>query len=63
MPEPDVLVLVWCIADNDDDCELEFEPFADTAYRCKFTGKWEPFTYEGRKIHITHWMPLPEPPK
>ena len=28
-------------------------------------GMWNTFNdwYEGQEIHVTHWMPLPEPPK
>ena len=32
----------------------------------KLDGKWEIFSYRGGEIlndEVTHWMPLPEPPK
>jgi len=35
------------------DC-ADFDPFAK---------KWTPSLYWGKGMNVTHWMPLPEPPK
>lgn len=38
----------------------EGKPFVTTRFFCN--GKFEPFQYLHER-YITHWMPLPEPPK
>ena len=30
---------------------------------CDYYNKLDFYEEEGRPIHITHWMPLPEPPR
>jgi len=40
-----------------------FNPYCENPY---IDGCWNTFNdwYEGQEyIHVTHWMPLPEPPK
>lgn len=31
--------------------------------RCKFWRQYPRFEFNGREVKVTHWMPLPEPPK
>ncbi len=47
--------------------EKEWEIFTDVAgsHGDYIDGFWDTFNdwNEGQEIHITHWMPLPQPPK
>lgn len=31
--------------------------------RCKYWRQSQRFEFNGREVKVTHWMPLPEPPK
>lgn len=37
--------------------------YSDSADFDPFTKKWTPSLYWGEGMNVTHWMPLPEPPK
>jgi hypothetical protein len=37
--------------------------YSDSADFDPFTKKWTPSLYWGKGMNVTHWMPLPEPPK
>ena len=62
LPEDDANVLVYAIGNNENSC------IAMTSYTHNLHGfhiegwrsPWQYFFYEHK---ITHWMPLPEPPK
>ena len=49
LPEKDVKVLTWGVYGF------------SVNYRDRFSGRWR--GVNGRPQWITHWMPLPEPPK
>ena len=37
--------------------------YSDSADFDPFAKKWTPSLYWGKGMNVTHWMPLPEPPK
>jgi hypothetical protein len=37
--------------------------YSDSADFDPFTKKWTPSLFWGKGMNVTHWMPLPEPPK
>jgi hypothetical protein len=53
LPEPNEIYLVHCPSWSDDECAV-----------CLFeNGKWYYDHDSEINSYVTHWMPLPEPPK
>ena len=62
LPEFNVDVLVYAVG-KDDDKVITITSYTNAKYGLGITGWITPWQYFFYNYSITHWMPLPEPPK
>ena len=62
MPSPETRALASAI-DNDGESIVVITKYTHRLYGLGLSGWIEPWQYFSRNYKITHWMPLPEPPK
>ena len=62
LPEDDVAVLVYAIGNNENSC-VAMTSYTHHMYGYNIEGWRSPWQYFFYERKITHWMPLPEPPK
>ena len=62
LPEFNVYVLVYAVG-KDDKKEITITSYTNSMYGLGITGWIAPWQYFSYNYKITHWMPLPEPPK
>ena len=62
LPEDDVRVLV-CGNGGDESHVIAITQYTHRKYGYNIEGWIEPWQYFFYNYEITHWMPLPEPPK
>lgn len=62
LPEDDVDVIVYAVSNNGD-CTIVITFHTHNLYGFNIEGWASPWQYFYRHYTITHWMPLPEPPK
>lgn len=62
LPEDDVNVLVYAIGNNENDV-VAMTSYTHNMYGYNIEGWRSPWQYFFYEHKITHWMPLPEPPK
>lgn len=66
LPENDECVLICALDVNDGGKEITISAYSEAVFGGKKLGykRWsEPYQYFSRQHKVTHWMPLPEPPK
>lgn len=62
MPAPETRVIASAV-DNDGESIVVITKYTHRLYGLGLTGWIEPWQYFSYNYKITHWMPLPEPPK
>ena len=62
LPEDDVDVIVYAVSNNGG-CAIAITFHTHTLYGFNIEGWMPPWQYFSRNYTITHWMPLPKPPK
>ena len=62
LPEDDVGVIVYAVSNNGDHT-IVVTFHTHTLYGFNIEGWASPWQYFTRNYTITHWMPMPEPPK
>ncbi len=66
LPENDECVLICDLDVNDGGKEITISAYSEAVFGGKKLGykRWsEPYQYFSRQHKVTHWMPLPQPPK
>lgn len=62
LPEDDADVLVYAIDNNENSC-IAMTSYTHNMHGFHIEGWYSPWQYFFNEHTITHWMPLPEPPK
>ena len=62
LPENDANVLVYAIGNNENSC-IAMTSYTHNLHGFHIEGWRSPWQYFFHEHKITHWMPLPEPPK
>ena len=62
LPEDNLNVLVYAIGDNENSV-IAMTDYTHKMYGYNIEGWHSPWQYFFYEYKITHWMPLPEPPK
>lgn len=66
LPENDECVLICALDVNDGEKEIAISAYSEAVFGGQKLGykRWiEPYQYFSRQHKVTHWMPMPEPPK